>query len=100
MANRVHPVVQHMQAAGPDAAVDGIEGEPERSELTPCHDTMLLAPERSDGRVDRTRSGSTANSAVDSGRVSHRSIVASLACRFDTRLHQLRAGLRPSMLAP
>jgi hypothetical protein len=65
MADRVHPAVQHMQAPGCDAAVDGIEGEAERPELSPCHDTVLRARMRRDGRVDPTRPGFTAHIAVD-----------------------------------
>jgi hypothetical protein len=71
----VDAAVQHVQAAGPDAAVDGIEREPERAKLASSHDAVLLVRERCDEGIDVTRSGLTAHIAVDLDRVSHGSIV-------------------------
>jgi hypothetical protein len=54
VTDRVDAAMEHVQPALLDAVVDRVEGEPERLELTPCHDTLLLVRKRCDGRVRGT----------------------------------------------
>jgi hypothetical protein len=93
MPHRVHAMVQHVQPAGLDAVVYGIEGKSERHELPPGHHAVLSFGERRDQRIRRTRSISTAYIRHNFDRVSHGGMVASFVCRFHARLHQLRAGV-------